>query len=287
MNDELPELDDEAQLLLAQLRAEEELPPALHAAVWERLETTAPLAAPPPKPTYLWWGVAAAAAVVLTFVGLRATTARDGTTETDDSHAVYEADGGGASGTAQPSPEALPVRPAGERDTSPPEPDEEAGVETPSPPEPTVDDTRTPIPAPAREGSEDASPAARATAAAAKTRPRAHDGHTTPAPVDDEPVTTPETISIAGEIALLKKMRAALNANDDDRVLELAAEHAKTYPEGTLAPERRGLQVIARCRSGRNGADEAAAAFLRTHSGSALVDRVRTACPNVEKSPTP
>ena len=78
MND-LPELDDEAQRLLGQLRAEEELPPALQAAVWARLETGTPAAAPPAptRPAYVWWGVAAAAAIALAFVGLSSTTARD------------------------------------------------------------------------------------------------------------------------------------------------------------------------------------------------------------------
>ena len=282
----MPELDDEARGLLAQLRAEEELPPALQATVWGRLEATAPATAAT-KPAYVWWGVAAAAALVLAFVGLSATTASDGAAEADDHQAVYGADGGRASGQVQPgtratTPETAPVRPGsndgnGGAAAGPLEADGDRA--RPEPPE-AVDDT--PTPGATVPGDDATMP----TAAETKARPRAHDKRPTPAVDDDEP-KTPETISLAGEIALLKKMRAALNADDTTRVLELAAEHAKSYPQGALAPERRGLKVIAQCNSGRAGADEAAASFLRAHPGSPLVDRVRTACPNVEKSPTP
>lgn len=56
--------------------------------------------------------------------------------------------------------------------------------------------------------------------------------------------------SLAAELALLSRARAALNAGRYDEALAIAAEHAAEFPSGVLAPERRAVASRARCRQG-------------------------------------
>lgn len=56
--------------------------------------------------------------------------------------------------------------------------------------------------------------------------------------------------SLAAELALLSRARAALNAGRYDEALAIAAEHAAAFPSGVLAPERRAVASRARCRQG-------------------------------------
>ncbi|MEZ4326490.1 MAG: hypothetical protein R3B40_14850 [Polyangiales bacterium] len=58
----------------------------------------------------------------------------------------------------------------------------------------------------------------------------------------------PSEDSLAAELALLSRARAALNAGRYDEALAIASEHAQQFPSGVLAPERRAVASRARCR---------------------------------------
>jgi hypothetical protein len=106
-------------------------------------------------------------------------------------------------------------------------------------------------------------PVAQDRAARAHTRPRAPaDGNT----------------SALEEARLIGELDAALRSGDGMRALRLTDEHARRFPHGTLADERDGGRVLARCMSGSgaSGAD----AFLAAHPRSPMRARIVSACGN-------
>jgi hypothetical protein len=91
------------------------------------------------------------------------------------------------------------------------------------------------------------------------------------------PPRTPETLE--QELPLLASAQAALRSGDTDRALVLLAEHAKRFPEGALAEERRAVHALAMCRKGLGPAAVAeGAAFVRDAPASPLAERVRESC---------
>ncbi|MCH9685399.1 MAG: hypothetical protein K0V04_28445 [Deltaproteobacteria bacterium] len=85
--------------------------------------------------------------------------------------------------------------------------------------------------------------------------------------------------TLADENRLLGRARAALIDDQPRRALARLATHAKRYPEGVLAQERRALRAVALCEAGQRDKGAAAArAFLAAHPGAALAPRVRTTC---------
>jgi hypothetical protein len=245
---DLPELDDEASALLAALREEERLPSPVEDRVWTRLAAEVE---PAPRRRYLWLGLAAAAALVIAFVSLQGRSAADRPSEDRRDQAVFEAerDDAPAEATRRAPPAPAPVT---TRDPSPPDDDDEAEPE-PEPADPLPVATPDPVP------------------------PRAP----TPTP------TVSPRVSLAGELALLEDMRAALLAEDAGRALKIAGEHARKYPKGALTEERLGLRAVALCTLGRAEGTSAAATFLRDHPTSSLATKVRTACAAAEKSTAP
>jgi hypothetical protein len=61
---------------------------------------------------------------------------------------------------------------------------------------------------------------------------------------------------LARELALLRDAQLSLRTGDAEHAIELAAIHAREFPSGTLAPERRALERRARCILERRALDE-------------------------------
>jgi hypothetical protein len=81
------------------------------------------------------------------------------------------------------------------------------------------------------------------------------------------------------ELPLLQSAQEALRVGDTDRALALLEAHARRFPEGMLAPERRAVHAMAVCRkSGRAAGLAEADAFLRDSPASPLAPRVRAVC---------
>jgi hypothetical protein len=70
-------------------------------------------------------------------------------------------------------------------------------------------------------------------------------------------------------------MNAALARGDAQGTLALAAEYAKTYPDGTLAQENAGARALALCM---RGDPKAAREFIESYPASPLVGRLRAVC---------
>jgi hypothetical protein len=90
------------------------------------------------------------------------------------------------------------------------------------------------------------------------------------------------------EVALLESMNAALARGDAQATLALAYEHARLYPQGTLAQERDGARALALCIVGTTSA---AKEFVAAHPSSPLVGRLRAVCESradsIKEAPPP
>jgi len=96
----------------------------------------------------------------------------------------------------------------------------------------------------------------------------------------DATVTTGEDTSLSAELAIVRRVRAALERDDATAALAAIAEHERRFATGQLVEERKSLRVEALCRAGKPAQARAeATTFLREHPGSAHADRVRAACP--------
>ena len=85
--------------------------------------------------------------------------------------------------------------------------------------------------------------------------------------------------SVAAEVAILRRVSAALRSGDPKSALAAVGEHARRFPNGALAEERDMERVVALCALGRR--DEAARAterFERAYPASAHEARIRAAC---------
>jgi hypothetical protein len=82
--------------------------------------------------------------------------------------------------------------------------------------------------------------------------------------------------TLAAELALLRRARAALATNDLAEATRALDEHAATFEDGALRAEREGTRALVRCAERPD--PEVARAFASTHPGSPLVARVRAAC---------
>jgi hypothetical protein len=80
------------------------------------------------------------------------------------------------------------------------------------------------------------------------------------------------------ELALLKRMQAALRAADFTSALALCAEHEQRWPHGTFALEREGVHAIAACSLRTDDALPLAKRFLASHPHASMAMRVSSAC---------
>ena len=98
-------------------------------------------------------------------------------------------------------------------------------------------------------------------------------------PTSGSPKAAGSAALSAEEAALVGRIDAALRAGDAATALSLAADHARKFPHGTLAPEREGARVVARCMTGDKIAARAGAeAFLNAHPRSPMRARILAAC---------
>jgi hypothetical protein len=97
-------------------------------------------------------------------------------------------------------------------------------------------------------------------------------------PREEAPAVDTATTTLARERDLIARAWSALAHGDPASALERAAEHEQAFPEGLLAPERRAIAVIARCKRGDRDAGTAAQAWIAAQPRSPLVKRVRVAC---------
>jgi hypothetical protein len=82
-----------------------------------------------------------------------------------------------------------------------------------------------------------------------------------------------------GELVLMRRAIAQLNAGSPRAALERLSQHAVRYPNGVMSEERDGLRAIALCRDGDPVQGKASAlSFLRLYPDSAMAGRVRAAC---------
>jgi hypothetical protein len=92
------------------------------------------------------------------------------------------------------------------------------------------------------------------------------------------PKTSPRD-SVASELALLGKARAALRAGDGAKSLALLDEHARHFAGGQLSAERQAVRVLALCSLGRTPeARQVASQFFTQHPHSPLTQRLHSSC---------
>jgi len=103
------------------------------------------------------------------------------------------------------------------------------------------------------------------------------------APATDPAIAAPQEASTelavaSTELAVLKRMQAALRADDFTTALALCAEHRRRWPHGTFELEREGVHAIAACGVSSDDAVPLAKAFLAKHPRAAVAMRVSAAC---------
>ncbi|MCU0673627.1 MAG: hypothetical protein MUE69_12615 [Myxococcota bacterium] len=91
-----------------------------------------------------------------------------------------------------------------------------------------------------------------------------------------ENVVAPSADTLATELVLLRRARAALAANDLAEATRALDEHTATFADGALRAEREGTRALVRCAERPD--PEVARAFASAHPGSPLAARVRAAC---------
>ncbi len=85
--------------------------------------------------------------------------------------------------------------------------------------------------------------------------------------------------TLGAEASSLARARAALRDGRPRDALGQLARHARRFPRGSLAKERRLLEIIARCEAGqRTRARRDAKRFIRDNPGSPLAARARGVC---------
>lgn len=92
--------------------------------------------------------------------------------------------------------------------------------------------------------------------------------------------SAPAADELAAEASSLARARAELRDGRPGDALRRLARHARRFPQGALAKERRVLEILARCEAGQRArARREAQRFIRDNPGSPLTARVRGICP--------
>lgn len=284
----LAPLPRSARALLAAYRDAHEIPAAARDRIWSVVgseDAPAPAYDPPEdegraarsndaalpqrrasgRGRWLVWGAAtlAAAAVLLLAWQLGGTLAeRRHATRTPDA-AVMQGGGGSpqgrASAGARARSEALPAElPAAHAVAS----DSTTVPGTPN---------ATPDPSPAAAAS-------RSTSSGGTSSSKAEPSRSQPGSDPAKPTTPAPGSTLAAERELVARAWRALALGETATALDAAAEHARRFPAGLLAPERAAIDTIARCRRGDADGPRRATTFHRAHPGSPLAERVDEAC---------
>lgn len=284
----LAPLPRSARALLAAYRDAHEIPAAAKDRIWSVVgaeDAPAPAydplehdAAPPPRRAsgrerWLVWGAAtlAAAAVLLLAWQLGGTLAeRRHATRTPDA-AVMQ--GGGSSPQGRAS--------AGARARS-----EALSAELPVAAHAPVASDSTTVPgAPGTPGMSSVTPdpsptaaASRSTGSGGASSSKAEPSRSQPGSDAAEPTIPAPGSTLAAERELVARAWRALALGETATALDAAAQHARRFPAGLLAPERAAIDTIARCRRGDADGPRRATTFHRAHPGSPLAERVDEAC---------
>lgn len=83
----------------------------------------------------------------------------------------------------------------------------------------------------------------------------------------EPPAETP-SLRLAAEAKLIRTAEAQLRANAFGEALDTLGTHARSFPDGALTTERRALQAIALCRTGKRAQGRGEAAALRDDPAS-------------------
>lgn len=261
-------LDDDAEAMLAAFRSEEQLPAALQARVWSRVEADtddgmlAPVVVGPWPRRAVVGIVAAAAAVALVWVSADAMQATD---LADPLQATHEARLEQPLGEMSPASDGTATRThAAGRAEDGAAAHEDAEAST------TLDDVTIRLRAETENETETETETKAVPRGRRKRRP----------PVAEQPdVVRPPRSTLGDEIAMLDRARKALLAHAPNKAAAILREHAKAFPKAAMAQERRALLAIAVCEgSGHDAGQGRAKSFLRDHPTAALADRVRSAC---------
>ncbi|MCH9683061.1 MAG: hypothetical protein K0V04_16620 [Deltaproteobacteria bacterium] len=257
--------------LLAEFREAEGIPRDVEARIWAvvgaedapapRLDDSPPPASPSSDRRTLGWvalGAAIAAAVLMAW-RLGVTTLQPDAAQSPPNAASMRGAHDTADGRAHRTTVAPGRAAAGEVLAVEPEaPPPRAPAVTPSPSQPE------PPSAASREPSH---------------RPPTPSRGVTKPPASEEPTNAPSvTSTLAAERSMVARAWKALARGQTQVALDGAAEHARRFPAGLLAPERQAIDVIARCRRGDHDGASRARAFHRAHPRSPLAARIDDAC---------
>jgi len=243
-DDDLPALDPRAAALLAAYRRGRAMPPAARARVHDQIAGTCssehvlPIRRPH-RDSRVWAVVLALAAVAVLWSARRGPDLAE---QTGAPATMSPAHGAAAPATSDVSVGAAPA--ADDLELQPSEPPA-PGVVASAPPAPAQVRAR---PRPVRDESPVAAP---------------------PEPTSDD---------LRGEQELLARGWQALAAGQAEAAVRDAGEHARRFPGGLLAPERRALEAAATCADAPERGAELARAFLADHPRSPLARRVRDSC---------
>lgn len=98
-------------------------------------------------------------------------------------------------------------------------------------------------------------------------------------PVFERPAAPPHASHhLAEELRLMRAASAALTDDEPAQALRVLSDHARRFPEGALAQERRALRAIGLCKQSAPEARRERDAFLNSDAQSPLAARVREAC---------
>jgi hypothetical protein len=105
-------------------------------------------------------------------------------------------------------------------------------------------------------------------------------------PVRRRETSPPPAVDLAGELALLTQVNAAIQRDDVARAGELLRGYDQRFPSGKLAEERAAAGILVLCASGRTqSAGAEARRFVERWPRSPLVARIKASCAAGDKLP--
>jgi len=96
----------------------------------------------------------------------------------------------------------------------------------------------------------------------------------------------PKKTGVAEEVALMGRIRRAIQAGDSDRALRLLRQHGRRFPNGVFADEREVSLAEALCAAGKlDKGQDVANGFVARNPQSPLAARARRACADRKSKP--